>query len=292
MTVTGMTTPEQQLHVGHHNPDQTVSTTDLLCVDDVCFDNITGSTALSIICHYAGDPFPRFPRIVFFVNVHSVHVARRNGELRHALHRADLVLPDGSGLALAGRVFNRPVSENLNGTDFMPVVLAEFAASGRSVYLLGARPQVLDGCLRRLASLFPDLRIAGSRHGHFTRAEEEQIVRDINAAAPDALLVAMGTPAQESWIVKHLPHLNTRICFGVGGLFDFLSGVKPRAPRWIRRLGLEWVYRFVHEPMAKWERVLVEIPLFVTRTVLRRISVTSLPVRSHRLTHTRRESGG
>jgi N-acetylglucosaminyldiphosphoundecaprenol N-acetyl-beta-D-mannosaminyltransferase len=250
-------------------------------VDDVCFDNITGSTALSIIQHYLADQDQVVPRVVFFVNVHSVHIAHRHHGLRYALHRADLVLPDGSGLELAGKVYKRPISENLNGTDFIPRVLRELAASGRSAYFLGAQRRVLDACLRRVPELFPGLKVAGSRHGHFSDAEEPEVIAAINAVTPDVLLVAMGTPSQEEWIVRNLPNLNTRVCFGVGGLFDFLSGEKRRAPGWIRSLGLEWIFRFAHAPSAKWDRVLLEIPLFVLRTLMRRISVTSLSIRSH-----------
>lgn len=268
----------------HRSADASrTSTTSLLCVDDVCFDNIAGATALEIIQRYLDDPEPRSPRIVFFVNVHSIHIARRNAGLHAALHRADLVLPDGAGLALAGKVYNRPVSENLNGTDFVPRVLQRLAASGQSVYLLGATRPVLDACLRRIPALFPGLRVAGARHGHFAEAEEPDIIASINAAAPDVLLVAMGTPAQENWIVRHQSRLRTRVCFGVGGLFDFLSGEKRRAPGWMRRAGLEWAFRFLHAPNAKWDRVLLEIPLFLTRTLLRRITVTSLPIPSHRV---------
>lgn len=283
MTAPGLTSPLSAV-LRHRSGDASrTSTTSLLCMDDVCFDNIAGSTALSIIQRYLDDPEPRSPRIVFFVNVHSIHIARRDQGLRSALHRADLVLPDGAGLALAGKVYKRPVSENLNGTDFVPRVLRHLASSGRSVYLLGAERPVLDACLRRIPALFPGLTVAGARHGHFSEAEEPAIIASINEAAPDVVLVALGTPAQENWIVRHQSHLRARVCFGVGGLFDFLSGEKRRAPDWIRRLGLEWAFRFVHAPGAKWDRVFLEIPLFLLRTIMRRITVTSLPIQSHRL---------
>jgi len=263
-----------------------VPTTERLCVDGICFDNISGMTALAIVRHYLTEEASPHPRTVFFVNVHSVHVARRDAGLRDALHKADLVLPDGSGLALAGKVTNRPVWENLNGTDFIPRVLGELTGSGQSVYLLGARPPVLEKCTQNLAVRFPGLVIAGSRHGHFSESEGAEIIRGINDAAPDVLLVGMGTPTQETWIVRHRQELRTKICFGVGGLFDFLSGETPRAPRWVRNLGMEWAYRFAHEPRSKWDRVLLEIPFFVARTFVGRVSVTSHPVRSHKVIET------
>jgi N-acetylglucosaminyldiphosphoundecaprenol N-acetyl-beta-D-mannosaminyltransferase len=243
-------------------------------IGNVCFDNVDRETALGAVKVFLDAPEGTAPRVVNFVNVHSLHLARTDRRLYAALHGSDLVLPDGSGLAFAGRLSGRPIRENLNGTDFIPLVLGEAERSGRTVYLLGARREIIDACRARLGELYPALRIVGSRHGHFTEREEEGIVAEIREARPDILLVGMGTPAQELWMSRHARNLGVRVCFGVGGLFDFLSGMTPRAPRWVRRVGLEWVYRFVHDPASKWDRVLVEIPLFVLRTVAGRVPVS------------------
>ena len=282
MTLSASTRVESPV-LPSHSLTAHVPTTERLCVDGICFDNIPGTTALAIVRHYLDEGASPHPRTVFFVNVHSVHLARRDADLREALHKADLVLPDGSGLALAGKVTNRPVWENLNGTDFIPRVLGELAGSGRSVYLLGAHPPVLEKCVQNLAIRFPGLVIAGFRHGHFSESEAGEVIRAINDASPDVLLVGMGTPTQETWIASHRSELRAKTCFGVGGLFDFLSGEKPRAPRWVRDFGLEWAYRFAREPKSKWDRALLEIPLFVARTFIGRVSVTSHPVRSHKV---------
>jgi N-acetylglucosaminyldiphosphoundecaprenol N-acetyl-beta-D-mannosaminyltransferase len=245
-----------------------------LCVDNVRFDNVDRETALGAVRMFLAEQNGAAPRVVNFVNVHSIHLARGDRRLNAALQESDLVLPDGSGLALAGRVAGKPIRENLNGTDFIPLVLGEAERSDKTVYLLGARKEILRTCERKIAELYPALRIVGSRHGHFSAGEEEGIVADIREARPDILLVGMGTPAQELWISRHARSVGARVCFGVGGLFDFLSGMTPRAPRWVRRVGLEWVYRFVHNPASKWDRVLVEIPLFVLRTVAGRVPVS------------------
>jgi len=244
-----------------------------LSVDGVCFENTDTATALAAVHALVEDAIGGTPRVVFFVNVHTLHVARKSRELRESLDRADVLLPDGSGIAFAGRFHGNPVRENLNGTDFIPRVLADAERSARSVYLLGARPEVIQAGRRRLEVLYPGLRICGSRHGHFLEGEEKEIVEEIAHARPDILLVGMGTPFQEVWITRNLHRFHAGTCFGVGGLFDFLSGEKPRASVWIRRMGLEWVFRFVHEPLAKWERVLFEIPLFALRTITGRVSV-------------------
>ncbi len=283
MTPTRLVAPGQTPPGAHQRRTAPLSDTERLCVDGVCFDNISSGTALSIIRHYLTESEFRLPRTIFFVNVHSIHVARESHALRKALREADLVLPDGSGLAFAGKISGKPVSENLNGTDFVPRILDELVAAGGSVYLLGARPPVLEKCISTIAARYPGLVIAGSRHGHFPAETAAEVARAINDAAPDVVLVGMGTPAQETWIANHRSDLHAKICIGVGGLFDFLSGEKPRAPEWIRNLGLEWGYRFTHEPASKWQRVFLEIPMFVARTLARQISVTAHPVRSHRV---------
>lgn len=255
--------------------------TERTCVDDVCFDNIDRGLALAIIRRFLEDSEHHGPRLVSFANVHTITVARRDHELRYALHRADLVLPDGSGLALAGRVTGLPVRENLNGTDFIPLVLAMLAEQGRSVFLLGAREHVVAACAQDLPRRFPGLRIAGYRHGHFAGSDDGSVLAAITGARPDVLLVAMGTPVQEVWTTAVAHSLPVRICITVGGLFDFLSGERQRAPRWVRRLGMEWLFRFLHEPARKWDRVLMEIPGFLFRLAIRQMPVTRGTGRSH-----------
>jgi N-acetylglucosaminyldiphosphoundecaprenol N-acetyl-beta-D-mannosaminyltransferase len=264
--------------------------TERVCVDDVCFDNIDSETGLTIIRQYLAETTKTGARLVCFANVHSIHIARHDHELRYALHRADLVLPDGSGLALAGSAYGLPVRENLNGTDFIPRLLADMARNGRSVFLLGAQLPVVTSCCRVLPLRYPGLVVAGSHHGHFSEEEDESIVNAINAAQPDVLLIGLGTPFQEFWMMRFASRLQVKVCLSVGGLFDFLSGEKMRAPRWMRRLGIEWLFRFLHEPGRKWDRVLVEIPIFLLRTITRQIAVTKGQPRIHGThIHTRRQ---
>lgn len=227
-------------------------------------DNITGATAMKLIRDRLTGRDGSLTGKVFFTNVHTIHLARREASFLQIVNQADLVLADGSGLKLAGRLMNKPIVENLNGTDFVPVVLKEAEIHQWSVYLLGGRPMVTQRCLERLQELFPGLRIVGRQHGHFSTAkEEEAIIGEINNVKPDILLVALGSPFQEQWISRNAHRLDAGLSFGVGGLFDFLSGQRKRAPSWMRSLGIEWVYRFLQDPQTKWNRVFVEIPLFV-----------------------------
>ncbi len=227
-------------------------------------DNLDHASALQRVVSFATSPEGTRTRTVFFTNVHSIVTARRDSTLSGYLDEADLVLPDGSGLKLAGKAFRTPITTNLNGTDFTPLVLREAVEHNLTVYLLGTRPEVLDACVRKLKEDFAGLQILGARSGYFDEAEEAHIIHEINEKRPNILLVAMGTPLQERWASTHAEHLQAGVCLTVGGLFDFIAGHHKRAPRWMRSAGLEWIYRFLQDPQAKWPRVFIETPLFLT----------------------------
>jgi N-acetylglucosaminyldiphosphoundecaprenol N-acetyl-beta-D-mannosaminyltransferase len=227
-------------------------------------DNIRGETALDLIQGFARDKERRASSKVIFTNVHTIHSARRDPELLSCINNADLVLPDGAGLKIAGRLLGSPILENLNGTDFIPRVLFRAVSERWTVYLLGAQQEVVDACRHWLLEQYPGLQVVGFHDGHFSHEEEERIVEDINIKCPHILLVSMGTPVQEKWIARNATRLNAGVCLAVGGLFDFLSGAKARAPIWMRRFGIEWLFRFVLDPKSKWQRVFVEIPAFLS----------------------------
>ncbi|HKJ33505.1 MAG TPA: WecB/TagA/CpsF family glycosyltransferase [Balneolales bacterium] len=234
-------------------------------VFNVRVDDYDLSNAINQVSHFITEWIPGRTRQVLFTNVHSIQLAQQNPELLNCINHADLVLADGSGLKIAGKLFGYPIKENLNGTDFIPHVLEQADKNGWSVYLLGATDDVVMGCSQNIKNKYPRLKIAGFRNGYFQMEEEHQIVNEINQYRPDILLVALGSPKQEEWIAHHRRSLNTRVCLGVGGLFDFLSGKHKRAPLWMRQLGIEWAFRFVQSPQKKWDRIFVDIPLFLVR---------------------------
>ena len=208
---------------------------------------------------------------IFFVNVHSIFLSRRDELLNSLINRADMVLGDGSGLEIAGRMLNQPLRENLNGTDFIPKVCALAEKQQWSVYLLGARDEVVVQCRENLQKRYPHLQIAGHHHGYFDKSKETEIIERINSTCPDILLVGMGSPLQEKWISRNADRLDVPVSFAVGGLFDFIAQVVQRAPEWMRKWGIEWVYRFVQQPKGKWDRVFVEIPLFIPLVFVRQL---------------------
>ena len=234
----------------------------------VGFDNIDGGSAIDRIeallqASAAGDCHR-----VLFLNVHSIWSARHDSQLAGIINGARLVLGDGSGIAIAVKLFGSQFVENLNGTDFMPRLIARVADTGWSIFLIGGKQDVSQNCQKHLQDLYPKLRIVGARSGYFSAEDETMIREEINRVKPDILLVGMGSPRQEYWMDRNSTQLTSKVCIGVGGLFDFLSGTRKRAPVWMRRAGIEFVYRFVQDPFEKWHRVMIETPWFLARVVL------------------------
>lgn len=168
--------------------------------------------------------------------------AQRDSEFRDILNRADLAVPDGVGLLLAARFLGTPLRERVAGIDLLLQLAHEFAKNAWRIYLLGGASGVPERAAQALRVRYPNILIVGTDSGG------EGIER-IRQAAPDMLLVAFGQVKQEKWIAENLPKLpSIKVAMGVGGAFDFLSGESMRAPRFLQRAGLEWLWRLVVEP--------------------------------------------
>ncbi len=154
-------------------------------------------------------------------------------------------------------------------------MVCESAERGFRVFFLGATEKVLRTMLVRLKRRHPELIVAGSRNGYFSDAEESEVVRQIVESGADVLFLGMGTPKKELWGARNLHRLDVSICQGVGGSFDVVAGVLGRAPRWMQRSGLEWLYRIIQEPGRMWKRYLVTntvfLGLFVTELIRTKI---------------------
>jgi N-acetylglucosaminyldiphosphoundecaprenol N-acetyl-beta-D-mannosaminyltransferase len=202
---------------------------------------------------------------VCFVNADCVNLASRDAAYRRVFQTASLVLADGIGMKLAGLVLRQSLRDNVNGTDLFPRLCAALDSQAKRVYLLGAQPGVADGVAQWIVRWYPGVRIVGVQHGYFESEEESEVIRQIRDAKADILLVALGAPRQDLWICEHLETLGVKVAMGVGGLFEFYSGRIPRAPVWLRRLGMEWAYRLWREPRRLWRRYLLGNPLFLAR---------------------------
>lgn len=190
----------------------------------------------------------RTPASIFAVNPEKVIAAQSNAELRHALKKAALLIPDGIGVVAAARILHGRSFSRVPGAELMPKLCEHAARTGRSVFLLGAAPGVADKAAVRLRQSFEGLQIAGVQHGYFDQDRIDQVKADIRTAKPDIVFVAFGSPRQELWIDAHIHDLGAVLVQAVGGTFDVIAGNVQRAPALFRDSHLEWFYRLVSDP--------------------------------------------
>jgi N-acetylglucosaminyldiphosphoundecaprenol N-acetyl-beta-D-mannosaminyltransferase len=155
--------------------------------------------------------------------------------------------------------------------DFIFPLCEEFSNRGIRVYLLGAKEGVAHEASERLRQKFPDLQIVGTQHGYFRPEENGRIIDAINIKRPHILIVGMGVPLQEKWIVENAAALKVPVLWGVGGLFDFLSGRTWRGPPFLRDNGFEWLCRLIAEPTRLWRRYLIGNTKFLTLLLWHRL---------------------
>jgi N-acetylglucosaminyldiphosphoundecaprenol N-acetyl-beta-D-mannosaminyltransferase len=186
--------------------------------------------------------------LVVTVNPEFIMRARRDPQFKQVLERADLCLPDGWGVTWAARRQGRPLPARVTGTDFIPLLAERAVARGWRLFLLGAAPGVAEEVADVLRDRVPGLLITGCHAGVAGPEGDEESLRLIAEAGADILLVAYGAPRQELWIARNLERLPAAVGIGVGGAFDYLSGRVTRAPGWMRRLGLEWLFRLLRQP--------------------------------------------
>lgn len=186
--------------------------------------------------------------------------------LREIIASCDLVNADGQSIVWAGRVLGVPVPERVAGIDLMARLLASAEANGWPVYFLGAREEVLLECVGRVKARHPDLVVAGAHHGYFDDAAE--VAKAVRESGARIVFVGMSSPKKEFLLAEHLRDMGDVFAMGVGGSFDVIAGVTRRAPLWMQRSGLEWLYRFLQEPRRMWRRYLVGNARFA-RVVLR-----------------------
>jgi N-acetylglucosaminyldiphosphoundecaprenol N-acetyl-beta-D-mannosaminyltransferase len=207
---------------------------------------------------------------IFFINANNYNISQKDSYYEKCLNQAEIVLNDGIGIELGARVFGIKLEEDMNGSDFSPYLLRKAGSHLLSVYLLGAAPGVVEqAALKIKADIVPDLRIAGMHHGYFTDSEE--IIRVINEANVDILLVGMGVPQQEKWITDHYDQLNVKVVAAIGAYLDFVADHVRRAPKWMRAIRMEWFYRLLVEPRRLWRRYLIGNAMFFVHIIKNRV---------------------
>ena len=209
----------------------------------VQFDNVTMQEALQI-----GQAIICGEKTAYCVtpNAEMAYEALHDADFCALLNEADLVLPDGAGVVLGAKIVKKPLKEKVAGIEFAQNLLPIIEKNGKRLYLLGSKPGIAQLAAKKMLEKCPNLNICGMADGYFK--DEDDVVRKINDAQADVLYVCLGAPKQEKFMRAHKKDLNVKLMIGLGGTLDGIAGTVKRAPRWMIRLQLEWLYRLMKEP--------------------------------------------
>lgn len=236
-----------------------------IAIFDISFNNLAMNEILEIIKRSI---FNKEKKSIFFINADCLNKTFSNENYKQTLKKADLVLPDGSGINIACNILKEKLKQNVNGTDMLPYICSLSQKNSFKIFLLGSKEGVAFKAKEKLLEKYPNLQIVGTHHGYINNKKEEvQVIKTINKSKCDILLVAMGAPMQEIFIDKYKKQLDLSVVIGVGGLFDFYSSNIKRAPMYLRETGFEWVYRMIQEPKRMWKRYILGNPLFIYRVL-------------------------
>lgn len=235
----------------------------------VRFDLIGFHQAAGIVCDWLNDNEKRY---IVTPNPEFVVAAQKNAEFKRILKNADLSITDGLGIQIAARFLGMPVPHRITGTDFMQELCKKFADARIPIFLLGGENGAAKKCAEKLKESFTNLQIAGFFEGDAGEAGDRETVNAINETDAQAVFVAYGAPKQEMWIARNL-HKLTKIktAMGVGGAFDYIAGEISRAPIFMRKLGLEWLWRLFKQPkrFGRIFKAVIVFPLLVLREKVR-----------------------
>jgi N-acetylglucosaminyldiphosphoundecaprenol N-acetyl-beta-D-mannosaminyltransferase len=218
------------------------------------------------------------PHQVVTVNVDFIRLAQENLEFRAIINRSDLAIADGMPLVWASKLSGERLPERVTGVELVEQCCALAAREGYSVFLLGGEDGVAEAAGKILAERHAGLKVVGAYSppvGPFSDEENRKMVDMIREAQPDMLFVAFGAPKQDMWIAQHRDQISVPLAVGVGGVFNFVTGRVQRAPGWMQKSGMEWLFRVLQEPQRLWRRYfLLDMP------VLARIATDALRTRT------------
>ncbi len=206
---------------------------------------------------------------IIALNPEKVIRAKKDNLLFNTLKNSSLIIPDGIGVVVAAWILYGVHISRVPGSELMPEICKMATQLKKKVYLFGGTLKVNDNVVEVLTFKYPELQIVGHMQGFINESEMPVLVEDINKSGADILFVALGSPKQEQWIEKYLPQLKVKVCQGVGGTFDVLSGDVKRAPRLFRDLYLEWLYRLISQPKRLFRQT--ALPKFVWLVILQKI---------------------
>lgn len=200
-------------------------------------------------------------------NAEIVYEAMHDADFCRLLNEAALVLPDGAGTVLGAKILGTPLQQKVAGIDFAANLLSILEQSGKKLYLLGGKPGIGELAAENMLKKHPNLQICGIADGYFK--DEAPVVQKVNEAKADVLFVCLGAPKQEKFMYAHKNELNVRLMIGLGGSLDGFAGTVKRAPKWMIRMQLEWLYRLIKEPQRLGR--MMRLPKFVLAVLAYRI---------------------
>jgi N-acetylglucosaminyldiphosphoundecaprenol N-acetyl-beta-D-mannosaminyltransferase len=211
--------------------------------------------------------------------VNSILAARATARVQEIYQHADYVLCDGVPVKWASKFLGDPIKERITGLDVLPRIFPFASQNKFSIFLLGASPGVAETLKTVMEAKLPGVKIVGTFvppfRAVFSKEENEEMIAAINSVKPDMLLVSLTAPKQDIWIAENLDKLNTHVAIGIGGAFEVTAGMIQRAPVWMQKNGLEWLYRFMQEPKRMFRRYFVEAPVFIPLIIKQRFSTRS-----------------
>ncbi|MBE8953531.1 MAG: WecB/TagA/CpsF family glycosyltransferase [Quinella sp. 1Q7] len=210
------------------------------------------------------------PSLVATANAEMLLRATHDDELKTILNAAKLVVPDGAGTVWAARHLGKFMPERVAGADLVLELMKLAPAKSWKFFMFGAAPGIADKAKLKAETLCPGIKIVGTRNGYFTAVDESDIIAQIKNSRADVLLAALGVPKQEKWLAAHLHELNVPVSIGVGGTFDVMAGVVKRAPLWMQRARLEWLFRAMLQPSRAGR--LLALPKFVLKVHRQKIN--------------------
>ncbi|HHW21862.1 MAG TPA: WecB/TagA/CpsF family glycosyltransferase [Clostridiaceae bacterium] len=231
-------------------------------IHGVMIDNVNMKEALDIVLDMMKG---KSANKIFTPNAEIIMQANRDPELLNILNSAELLVPDGAGVILASRILKNRLKEKVSGIDLVKKILSHTEKRSTSFFIFGGKPGVAEKASINILSDYPKARINGFRNGYFEESEIPEIIKQINDSRADVLLVGLGAPKQEKWIHRYAGQLNSKVIMGIGGAIDVFAGTAALAPEFMRKAGLEWLFRLIKEP-RRYKRMM-DLPRFMILTL-------------------------
>lgn len=201
-------------------------------------------------------------KMVFAPNVEFIMMAQKDKEFFNLLQESSLSTPDSIGVIIGAKLQKKAFKERIPGQSYFRKVIELSNEKGYSIYLLGGEPGIPEKTKENLQKLYPNVNIVGLHNGYFDENVEKEIIKEINSLQPNVLFVALGAPKQEKWIKEHANELKVDIAAGQGGTYDYEAGKIKRAPLWVQKIGMEWLWRLIREPSRIKRQLVLPVYLF------------------------------